>query len=187
MPRSAKAARWLGVAALVALTFALGYWGARQYRVQPVASEASPENRGYQPGVTPEYVLVYIGSAGCAVCQDEYLPGYIDIISTQLREDAKADSATYRSVGIAIDFVADVGIEHLSSISSFGEIISGSSWTNSGVLKYVWDTFPGEPSTPQVVVVRRDVMMSQTSMSVQNERVVRRVVGLPAIQRWAES
>ena len=174
--------RLTAVCALLAVMFYGGYRGSRYVSLTtPPPTNAMP----YVLGVNNEYVVIYIGSAGCVYCLDEELPAHVHQIVRRVREQAESEGVLFHTVGISIDPKAEEGIGHLARLGPFDEVLAGASWVNTGAMKYVWDGFPAEPATPQVLVVRRVVEMTQTYFRIESESVVRRELGLPQIERWA--
>ncbi len=75
----------------------------------------------------------------------------------------------------------------MNKFGPFDEVMSGRSWANTGVLKYVFEDLPGPAATPQVVLVERMLNARDRSYSVAEERVLARAVGLEEIKRWADN
>ena len=95
-------------------------------------------------------------------------------------------------MGIAKDWKVEAGIEHLAKVGAFDEIISGRSWWNHGLSKYVWNDLTGEAATPSILVIGRVYSSTaqgdgrETSYRVEKERLLSRKVGLKEIYKWNE-
>ncbi len=97
---------------------------------------------------------------------------------------------SFMALGIAKDWDASAGVAHLATFGTFDEIMAGRSWMNEGVLKYIWQTLPGAPSTPQVLVVERMVSVPLAAgdrFEVSKESVIARNTGLGEIRQWVEA
>lgn len=67
--------------------------------------------------------------------------------------------------------------------------MTGRSWLNEGMLKYVWDELPGKAATPQILIVDRSVKVRSAENPVyglHSERLVVRKVGMKEIRQWYE-
>jgi hypothetical protein len=100
---------------------------------------------------------------------------------------AEATDAGYSfaTVGIALDWQIDKGVQLLERFGPFDEIHVGRSWINAGALRYIWQNLPGEASVPQIVIVEREIAKGR-SLEVTGERVRIRKVGARQIIAWSE-
>ena len=183
------------VAVLVlASAFVVGYSGQAE-RFTPWTRSSSWSGGRYVPAaaISPgiEMAMVFIGSSTCGPSNADALPGWIDDIKLQVREQARARGAAFAAVGIARDRSVADGIEHLRRFGSFDEVITGRGWLNTGMLRYVWEDLPGRAATPQVLVVERRIVDRSSPAAaeavVADERILVRKVGLREIERWTTS
>ena len=137
-----------------------------------------------------ELALVFIGSSKCAFSTNPELPQMIETAKESVKKAAMEAGRSFTVTGIAKDWNVRAGVTHLETFGAFDEIMSGRNWMNEGVLKYIWQTLPGTPSTPQVLVVERNVSVPGDTVDrfkVSDEAVIVRKVGLREIQLWVEA
>jgi hypothetical protein len=96
---------------------------------------------------------------------------------------------SFATLGISADWDVNAGIAHLSAIAHFDEVMIGRSWQNAGVLKYVYQGFPGRPATPQLLIVHRTIgdttdLSGYAPYMVSNESLLSRKIGLYEIEHW---
>lgn len=139
----------------------------------------------------PELVLIYIGQSTCAWCNDPALPGQFAAIRDTVARIASARGARFIVEGVSVDRDAMLGVEHLQKLGRFDEIHSGGWWANEVAFRYIWTDFPGDPATPQLLVVERgieiptgDSTRSENTYRIVYSRVLVRKVGTVAIKRW---
>ena len=133
-----------------------------------------------------ELVFVVIGSSSCAWSN---LPVTANLVR-EARDSvvARAERSALRvaTVGVAKDIVPERGIEHLRRFGAFDEVTAGRGWWNAGILRYIFDEFPGPAVTPQVLVIARTLAKSGGQWEIVDERVVVRKVGLTELTRWVD-
>ena len=130
-----------------------------------------------------ERLLVYVGSSTCDFSNVEEIPRLVNAIRERVR--ASAESRRFVMVGIAKDQNVTAGLKHLAKVASFDEVMTGRSWANIGVLKYVYSDLRGVAATPEVVVVDRRLINDQTGTRVENETVIVRAAGLNGLRDLA--
>jgi hypothetical protein len=102
----------------------------------------------------------------------------------RLRELAAERGYRLSTIGVSDDWRIASGLEKLSRLGPFDEVIVGRNWLNSGVELYV--NGPGaEPAVPQVVVVLRDVDVSVLPIKYGPTIEIARYVGRSPIAEWA--
>ena len=178
------------------VVFALGFYATYHGLVKmPSVSVAWKNQSGfsYQPSLVAndgaELTLIYIGSSGCAFSNEEGLPQRIDRIKVLLQDKAAARGRAFVTIGIANDWSVKNGLSHLSKFGEFDEVMTGRSWANEGIMKYVWDGSYGEPATPQIIVIDRFLTVTSSEnlrYEIFDEELVVRKAGVDAIQRWLE-
>ena len=138
------------------------------------------ENAGMDGG--SELLLVYLTSPTCQVCADPRLPEAVGRIKSETLEHSKVDGLNFSAVGVAVDMVPLRGVQHLAGLGSWDEVISGRGWLNTGVMRYVWHDFPGVPSVPQLVILKREIPANPHPIkNIVAEEVLLRWVGLDQI------
>ncbi len=132
-----------------------------------------------------EIVLVYIGSSGCTWSNAPQLPGLVRGLKQDLLDRARTEGRIFAALGIARDIVVADGIAHLEEFGPFDEVMAGRSWANTGIQKYFYGDLPGGfGATPQIMVVSRTLFYENGHISIKNEQVLARAVGLAEITEW---
>jgi hypothetical protein len=72
----------------------------------------------------------------------------------------------------------------LQPLEEYDEVSVGSNWANLAAVRYIWSDTTATPGLPQVVLVERHVLPGARSIGVGPERILGRVVGADAIERW---
>jgi len=137
-------------------------------------------------GTSEQVRMIFIGSSTCGAHRNEGLRAAIETAKRALAERSTAAGRQFTSAGVAIDWRIEDGIEFLAAFGEFDEIIVGGSWLNSGAIRYVWEDFPGSSVVPQVVVVRRPVTVSSSTISVGEEELLARLAGADQIMEWVD-
>jgi len=79
------------------------------------------------------------------------------------------------------------GIRFLEKTGPYDEILTGSSWFNLGVQRYIWENFEGHSSTPQVLLMHNNFKTSPVGNSLgrveRNEKVIERFRGVDEIRK----
>ncbi len=132
-----------------------------------------------------EIVLVYVGSSKCAWSNAPELPGIVRALKRDLLARARAEGRGFAAAGVARDVRAAAGLAHLEKFGAFDEVMAGRSWANAGVQKYMYGNMPGPGATPQILVVARTLDYDHGHVSISDERVLARAVGLEEITEWA--
>tara|TARA_R110002124_G_C8861561_1_gene507045 strand:- start:573 stop:944 length:372 start_codon:yes stop_codon:yes gene_type:complete len=97
---------------------------------------------------------------------------------------------SFKAVGISKDWSVNKGVEHLNKFGEFDEIITGNNWLNLGLMKFVWQDFPGDPATPQLILVKRKISNhgggGVNLYLVDQEKIILRKLGTVEIDNWHE-
>lgn len=133
-----------------------------------------------------ELVLVLVGSSTCGASKEPLLPAALSSVGRYYEDSTRAHGETLVSVGVALDWDLNAGLNFLNAIGSFDEISIGRNWLNSQAVSYFWRDHPGEPALPQLMLVRRQVDVSNQVIGVSRDTVIKRWVGVPAILRLSE-
>ncbi len=150
-------------------------------------------NFNYQPNYAApggaELVFIYIGSSGCGYSNHKELPQRIDQLKSLVQNTASVNDREFVSIGIAKDWKTENGLEHLSKFGKFDEIITGRSWANEAIIKYVWEGSYGEPATPQIMIIDRFLAVKASkgaNYEIRDEKLLVRQVGTDAIRQWLD-
>ena len=144
----------------------------------------------YEPLAGKELVLIYIGSSQCAFSTNPALPAIVESAKRALRDKALEAERPFITVGIVKDWIVENGVNHLATFGTFDEIMTGRSWMNEGVMRYIWQTLPGPASTPQLLVVERTMVVpgeGADRFRISDEAIVTRKVGMGEIPAWVEA
>lgn len=150
---------------------------------------------GYQPrpvrAPTTELVFVYVGQAGCLPSNAKPTVRAVRSAKRRLAREAREAGLAFRAVGVAVDQRADVALDHLEKFGAFDEVSAGGGWLNSQAIKYLWRGVPGQPSTPQVALLERQVRVPAVEENVYSfgagrPSLLRRIVGTNELRRWSE-
>lgn len=183
-------------AGVVALGLAIGVVFARSDRLPRLSFEVTwPDRAGqYRPALSwadEELMLVYIGSSTCGWSTLEWVPGAVDSIKVELGHKAAERGLGFSTIGVSRDWVVEAGIEHLRWIGEFDQVAAGYGWMNAAVARYVWDDFPGDAATPQLLLLHRRLRVPiQTEgargFGIEDETLIQRVVGVSEIRDWLD-
>jgi hypothetical protein len=193
----ARAAIWLGRlgtgVAVVAGILLVGVWrGATEAKSPAKRSTSSSVGqqlntigkvRKFESG--KQIILAFIGSSTCgAAARPELIPAFKEI-RAQVEASAKERKAQIFVIGIATDWYISTGLRFLGEYGPFDEVIVGQNWFNTGAVKYIWRDVPGPGGTPQIVVVERDVQVDGGNVTVSDETLLARKLGLDEIIQWS--
>ena len=132
-----------------------------------------------------EVALIYIGSADCIWSNAPELRSLVEALKLGFRDRAMEEPWEFVAIGIARDMDPARGIAHLQEFGAFDEIMTGRSWGNIGLLKYIYGEMPGRAATPQIIVVARTFQADGGHYGLLDERVLVRAIGLDEIKAWA--
>jgi hypothetical protein len=147
----------------------------------------------YQPAYGtvdgPQLVMIYFGSAHCAWSNAKGFPATLEKVKLGLEQEARDHGWSFEAVGVALDWDAKEGLDHLRKFGEFDEVSAGLNWGNALAIKYFGDRIPEPASTPQVLVVLRNLLQPNFQKGlftyrVNNERLVARKSGLYQIESW---
>lgn len=182
---------WKQGGAALSLGMVLGAMGAIPVPIVNVSWKIPAlQKQAYTPEARrdagEELLFVVIGSSGCRWSNKPELVNLIRRARAAVRSEAKSRDAGFATLGVAQDNVPRLGIEHLERFGPFDEISVGRGWRNSGLLKYVYEEFPGPAATPQVLVVARDLIGEGGQWEIANERILVRLTGVAEIAAWLQ-
>lgn len=140
-----------------------------------------------------ELVFIFASSRStCPACEEAELSELINDIKTKIQDRARELDIGFTSIGIAVDWSPETGIDHLQNISSFDEMIVGRNWYNTGMVKYTFSDFPGRRGLPQIIITKRvysgEMNPERGVISgyngIESDVELHRVFGPPAFARW---
>jgi len=184
-----------GAAGLAVLL--LGFWATYTGPMRVPLQRLFRSNRpaAYSPRhatvAGPQLVMIYFGSAHCGWSNDRAIPGLVERIELTALQRADSLGWSFEAIGVAVDWVPREGLEHLRKTGEFDEVAAGANWANALVMKYFGERQPDPVATPQVLVVRRNVVKPTSAegtfnYSAHNEQVLVRKLGVFELQRWVE-
>lgn len=136
-----------------------------------------------------EIVLVYLGARGCVGSNTRQFLETLRRLKFDLAAKVGSLGTTFRAVGIATDWKVEDGFLHLAGAGRFDEVVVGNGWMNAGALRYVWEQIESLAATPQILVLRRSVLLEEGSVRprIENVTVLVRKSGAAAITNWYRS
>lgn len=183
------------VVALVA--FAVGYSDTSIKKIGTAVQrmhEAWVFESRYEPRVQAfangeEIVMIYVGRRHCAPSNARGLAQQVEDIKGSLYAAAVDQGASFRAIGMATDARIDDGLAHLKRFGEFDEVWAGGGGVSDAAMKYLWQDFPGEVATPQIILLRRIRVSPSDSRSPMRYRLegaieIERLVGLDQIGTW---
>jgi hypothetical protein len=189
--------RWAATALATALPIGAGLVLARVVDVGVTIERRAPSVRDttqYWPRnrAVPgrQIEMVFIGASTCGWSTREELAPALNKLMLTLERIANERHWSFRSVGVALDWPASDGAEYLNKMGHFDEIAAGYSWGNAQALRSIWDIPDGEPSTPQVALYTRRVVVAVDSLGPSRYAEADRsryatAVGIKRILEWA--
>lgn len=191
-PLSNKKLFSIGIVALV-LSF-LGTWiGSdiyfkKLYKIDQLnkKSESLDEQKQF------EIALIYIGCSTCGFANVKELPLAFEKVKQVLKKQAVSYGYGFKIIGISRDHIITEGLAHLAKYGAFDEVMTGNSWSNTGLIKYMYNQIPGEASTPQILVTRRSFLNINNQeravyRGLKNENLLVRKIGVQEIIKWADA
>ncbi len=181
---------------------ALRRWAARGAYLIPMAavglmfaglaSRTAVERFRTPPAYVPiedgeELVLVFIASSTCRGVRNPGLRTAVRRILKDYRALNRERGARFIAIGVATDWDIRKGMRLLEHFGRFDEVLLGRGWLNSGVVKYVWGDLPGGAGIPQIVLVRRQIRVTDAGLRVMSEEVLFRKIGGQNIVNWARA
>ena len=130
-----------------------------------------------------ELVAVYLTSSWCHGCRAPEMPTTLDSIKLLLQRQAQEAGQRFRAVFVGMDWAPDSGLALAQEDGAWDEIIVGRNWLNAGAEHYIWGDTATTPVLPQLILFEQRVEM-RARVIFGNRHVLRRVVGLPALQEW---
>jgi hypothetical protein len=133
-----------------------------------------------------ELLFVFVGSSTCGATEAPGFTELVGVIRERLAAQARSEDYQFVTVGVALDWSIPAGLGFLEEFGPFDEIMTGRSWLNAGGVRYMWRDLPGEPACPSVLVTTRQVVVDRMSITVSEETLHLRKVGVTEIEAWAD-
>jgi hypothetical protein len=153
--------------------------------------QAAAQTAAYAPSYDArtgrEVVMVFIGASFCGAHLQPGFPEAIEQAKLGLRRQAQARGSGFRAVGVSLDWEPDSALVFLRRFGRWDEVSVGGNWVSEAALRYIWSDLPGPASVPQLLVIERQLENGETAVSVQGERLVRRLLGTDQIAAWVKS
>jgi hypothetical protein len=135
----------------------------------------------------PEIVAVFLTAEFCIGSRQPHMPATIERMKMLLAERSAQAGEGLSIVGVSLDWRTQEGVDHLAKFGAFDEIVVGRNWFGTGAIHFVWRDLAGQPTTPQILLLRRQITVEERGVSATAERQVRRIVGADAIKEWVDS
>lgn len=133
-----------------------------------------------------EIIFVYIGSSRCPYSNSNDLYSDTKEVRSIVRERTQEIEYDFLSIGVSLDSNPQKGLKHLKRSGSYDEVVSGNGWKNIGVLRYIWETIPGEASIPQILIYER-MLSTDGVVKVKDERILARLAGYSEIKKFLDN
>lgn len=146
------------------------------------ASNAPSGDRGFSEG--PELLAILVTSSTCSAASDEAFHETFERAIHKLRSYASVHEKHLATLGVAVDWDIDQGLQALRKLGRFDEIAAGRKWLNSTALRLIAPTVGGTPVIPQFIVVSRQVVQDSGQVGTTADSVILRLIGPDAIVAW---
>ena len=147
----------------------------------PVTSPQAPLQSGKQ------LLVIFIGSSTCGASSRPELAQSFKALRASLASEAKRRDARVTYMGVATDWSIQLGLGFLSKYGPFDQVNVGANWLNNGIISYVWRDIPGQPLLPQVLVVERTVVLKDGFITVSDETLLTRKLGVDEVVAWSKA
>jgi hypothetical protein len=151
---------------------------------------------GYVPSYArqsgPQILMVYVGSSTCPWSNLPEVPPAVETIKTRLADYALDRGLSFKALGVALDWSAQRGFQHLSKFGLFDEVSAGYSWGNSVAMRYLGLDGSVPVATPVILVYQQSFVAPRDSgdSGAYEERDRRTLLvkrGNQEITDWANS
>lgn len=130
--------------------------------------------------IDSQRVAVIVVSSRCKACRSKVFRD----AERKLMNAVRSDPAAVLH-GVALDANAQAGVKFLQRSGKFDELSAGGRWHNVAAQKYIWGELGGgAPAVPQVILLRRVVRYAPDGVSILEEVVDRRLIGVPEIAEF---
>ncbi|MDX2059478.1 MAG: hypothetical protein SFV24_16830 [Gemmatimonadales bacterium] len=166
---------------LVAFVLCLICAGCRS--TPPIATRGLAQWRGVKPG--DEVVMVLIVSSQCRAAEARMFRRAVSRLADIVERAANARGHRMVTLGVSLDVRIEEGLRSLSGLGPFNEIAVGNSWMNRGAQTFIWETVPGQPAVPQVLVLSRSIALDGAAIAFGPYELLGRFIGAAEVDRAA--
>ena len=131
-----------------------------------------------------EYLLVVIGASTCNWSSSDQFVRMFREARDSVQAYAQRGDIGFATMAIVQDAVLDDGVDYVRDLGRFDEVAIGRGWRNAALMKYIYGRFPGEAATPQMLVLKREVVGGTGNWGIDGEQVLVRKTGLLQIEQW---
>ena len=132
----------------------------------------------------PELVAIYIGSSFCAGSSLPDFPRVEHRTFAALATYAMHKRMRFVRIGVSVDASADIGRDYLKRFGPFDTISVGGGWLNPLAISYIWRDQPATGTIPQIVVIQRQVKLTQSGPLLAPDSLLGRLVGMNGMEEW---
>jgi hypothetical protein len=132
----------------------------------------------------PQLLALYVGASWCGPCLTPEMKVAVHRMKPLLARRATETGRVFAAIGVALDWTISDGLTFLQPLEEYDEVVVGANWTNLVAVRYIWADSTATPGLPQVILLERTVEPGKSGIAVGPERVVKRIVGADAIERW---
>ena len=136
----------------------------------------APADTTYQ-----QYVLVVLVGSWCNACRDPALPPAMAAIRTRVAAEVQESGGKLATIAVILDGDTESAYRNSHRYGTFDELILGGHWGGHGGVEYVWRDLAGPASIPQILLLKRQVVIGQSGYLVGQDELVNRWVGLQEI------
>lgn len=135
-------------------------------------------------GPSVERLIVFIGSSACLSSTRDSLRSDLRVLGTKVLVKQPRAAPRMILIGVSVDYDVKAGTQYLNSLYPFQEIVAGRGFLNSASSLFILGQVSPALSVPQIVVLDRMIQVDSSSISVQQAKLVRRVIGADSIHAW---
>jgi hypothetical protein len=127
-----------------------------------------------------EIVAVFTTMAGCCETLVPMLKPSLDSMRMFLAAEAARRGATFKIVGVSLDWEPEIGWEHLKKYGRFDEVTVGGNWMNMSAEMLIFqDTSSHASVHPQVLVYEHTITWNNDRVVFGPRRTLARIVEIP--------
>jgi hypothetical protein len=124
-----------------------------------------------------EFVAVLLSASWCAACRQPTFPEAVAHALSEARKGATAAGGEFRTIGVVMDEDLDSAFQGLKHYGEFDEAVLGGSWEGLGATLFVWRDIAGQPTVPQMLLLRREVKLVGGFIDIGQDELLARLVG----------
>jgi hypothetical protein len=174
------AATMVMLAVMTAIATAAGY----QTHKWLMDSRGAGETPAGWPDAESQIVLVFIGASTCAFSQPASVKRALEAAEETLARLAQHGGLRVKKIGVSVDISVAKGIEYLTRVGEFDEVLIGGGGTNIGFEFFAATVLGGPLVTPQILIVERHPRSLGQNPDGGMFHVRVRVAGGSEVERW---